>query len=107
MARVPIKRVQTYYGEFIGEDFSGEISPSFKSMHFILRDHISPQGSIRSSLIIRTRCENIMSVLREGRDRGLRPDIIVAIRGDDWDGEWIKWIFGFKDLVEFIPDEAV
>lgn len=48
-----------------------------------------------------------MTNFREGRDEGLRPNIVVAIRWYDWDGEWIKWIFRFKYLVEFIPDDAI
>jgi len=48
-----------------------------------------------------------MTNIRKGRNDGLRPDIVVAIRWYDWDAEWIKWIFRFKYLVEFIPDNAV
>jgi hypothetical protein len=48
-----------------------------------------------------------MTNFRKGRYEGLRPDIVVAIRWYDWDREWIKWIFRFKYLVEFIPDDAV
>ena len=50
---------------------------------------------------------NVRSTNRKGRNDGLRPDIVVAIRWYDWDAEWIKWIFRFKYLVEFIPDNAV
>ena len=39
---LPVESIQTDDGEFIWEDFCGEITSSFECMHFILWDHISP-----------------------------------------------------------------
>jgi hypothetical protein len=85
----PVESVQTNYGEFIRDDFCGEITSSFERMHFILRDHVTPQRSIRSSLIIGARGKDIMPEISISMVRGLRPDIVVAVTGNDGDCERI------------------
>lgn len=98
---VPVQSIQTDDGEFIRDDFRGKVSTSFKCMQFIFRNHITPQRSIRTRLIIRSRRKDIMSI-SVTHCENVRPDIIVPVTWNDWNSEGIQRIIAFKNLVEFI-----